>query len=215
MQSSKLKFKIKNFSTTNHKPQTTNQTGFTLIEILVTVAILGLISTVAISIFTSMTAAYNKSSIINELREEGSRVMDDMERLVRSSSEANCINAAGSPTTCPTSGLGLTLSEGSLEYLQNGSCKEVKFQKQSAANKNDHIYKFLSDCEVGAIGAGEMTNIDTTSGVNVLTLTFNVTGSDPKVVKIYLTLEQGLAAAGRQDYQANVNLETTVSTRSY
>ena len=206
-----------NNSITNYQLPITNysQKGFTLIEILVTVAILGLISTAAISIFNSMSAAYNKSSIINELREEGSRVMDDMERLVRASSDASCIDAAGSLMTCPTSGLGLTLNEGSLEYSQNGGCKEVQFQKQSAANKNDHVSKLLSVCEVGAIGAGEMTNTDRTSGVNVSALTFSVTGTGPKVVKISLNLEQGLAAAARQDYQASVNLETTVSTRSY
>ena len=185
------------------------QKGFTLIEILVTVAILGLISTAAISIFSSMTAAYNKSSIINELREEGSRVMDDMERLVRSSGEA----AIGG-----SSELILTLNTSSLEYQQNGQCKTVTLTLalgSVATNKNNYINKALSDCEGTASGAGEMTNTDRTSGVNVSALTFSVTGTGPKVVKISLSLEQGLAAAARQDYRASVNLETTVSTRSY
>ncbi|MBM4401769.1 MAG: hypothetical protein FJ044_00795 [Candidatus Cloacimonetes bacterium] len=178
-----------------------------MIEILVTVAILGLISTAAISIFTSMTAAYNKSRIINELREEGTRVMSEMETLVRASENAE---GSGSST------LILTLNSGSLEYQQNGQCKTVTLSLGSAtADKNNYINKALSVCEAAAIGAGELTNTNRTSGVNVSALTFSVTGSGPKVVKINLILEQGLDAATRQDYRASVNLETTVSTRSY
>ncbi|MDP2735545.1 MAG: hypothetical protein Q8P12_05040, partial [bacterium] len=53
------------------------------------------------------------------------------------------------------------------------------------------------------------------SGVNVTSLVFSVSNSDPATVSISISITQPLGAASRIDFQAGTTLQTTVSLRSY
>ena len=51
-----------------------NISGFTLIESLISIALLAVISTIAINIFSSAVQSYNKANILNELQQNGNYV---------------------------------------------------------------------------------------------------------------------------------------------
>ena len=65
-----------------------------------------------------------------------------------------------------------------------------------------------------------ITNTDTKSGVSVTNCKFNVVLSSvgvsaPPIVAVSFTVNQGVEAASRQDFMANVSFQTTISLRGY
>ncbi|MBU0708191.1 prepilin-type N-terminal cleavage/methylation domain-containing protein [Patescibacteria group bacterium] len=182
--------------------------GFTLIELLVSVAILAIVAGVGVTVFLSVTQSYTKAGIINNLRYEGSRVMEDLSRVIRS----------GTNLEASASTLTVTIDRESLEFNQNGSCETAVFQLDGVIGYNDRIRKSLSNCDETAVGAGVITDDDLVTGVNVRNLVFTVTDGGtvrPDRVDISLTLEEGLFAPNRQEYTAEVVLTNSVSTRRY
>lgn len=80
------------------------QEGFTLIEILVVTVILGLLLTVAANVFISILGSQNKTSLLAEIRQNASLVIDTFERDVRSAQRA----ALGCASPCESNTLTLT-----------------------------------------------------------------------------------------------------------
>ena len=60
-----------------------SRTGFTLIELLVVTAIIGVLAVVSATIFSSILKSQNKTTIINEARQNGNILIDKFERDVR------------------------------------------------------------------------------------------------------------------------------------
>lgn len=188
--------------------------GFTLIEILMALAVLGIVAGVSVTVFLSVMQSYTKSVIINKLRSEGSRVMEDLSRVVKGGNEL--IGVGAGP---PYENLTVILDRESLEYAQNGNCETVNFVYQLAGSDyNNGILKNLSDCDGTKVGEGEITDDDWITGVNVSSVSYTVTdggGLRPDQINIELVLEQGLGAPSRKEYAAGVTLRNTVSTRDY
>lgn len=188
--------------------------GFTLVEILVAIGILGVIGGIAVTIFTSITNAYNKSLIINELQQEGSRVMEGISSVVQS---GESLSGGGT-------GLIVVNDELGLEYLSNGNCKTTIFTLYPAVSgvSNGRLIKSYEDkdgnlCSSG-IGGGAITDSDSVSGISVTAASFQIFpggGVWPDRVEVMLTIEQGEEAPARQDYQSKAELRSTISTRSY
>ena len=195
--------------------------GVTLIELIVALAVLAVVAGVGITIFLSINQAYSKSVIIGKLRTEGTRVMEEMSRVIRSGTNLEGVSGtcSGSPPVC--TGLHVDLNKNSLEYEQNGNCETVEFQLVGAdAAHNNRITKAVTggtEC-VSPIGAGVVTDDDRTTGVDVQNLEFTIIdggGVYPDKVTINLKLGQGLDVPSRREYKAVVNLRETVSTRQY
>ena len=65
-----------------------------------------------------------------------------------------------------------------------------------------------------------ITSTDTVSGVDITNCSFTIIPtsggvSDPPIVSVSFTVNQGVAAASRQDFMANVSFQTTISLRGY
>ncbi|MBU1111008.1 prepilin-type N-terminal cleavage/methylation domain-containing protein [Patescibacteria group bacterium] len=185
--------------------------GYTLIEVLISLGVLAVVAGVGITILLFVTQLYAKAVISNNLRKEGSRIMEEVTRIVQGA--GNLTGGGGSLTA--------TLDLDSLEYKQNGRCETVILQLETPGPTDDfngRLLKSLSDCEDSAVGAGVITSDDRVTGINIASLNFVVTDGGalrPDQVIIEITLEQGLDAPNRQEYKSSVSLRNVISTREY
>lgn len=79
----KRKFKI--------QPQDVQQ-GFTLVEILTVVAVLAIIGTLFVIIFTRTLRGSNKSQIILSIKQNGQSVLESMDKTIRNSKDVICVS---------------------------------------------------------------------------------------------------------------------------
>jgi prepilin-type N-terminal cleavage/methylation domain-containing protein len=70
-----------------------NQKGFSLLEILVVVSIIGLIAGVTSDIFIQIIKSSNKANIVTEIKQNGDAVMNQLERIIRNSEEVTAIGS--------------------------------------------------------------------------------------------------------------------------
>jgi prepilin-type N-terminal cleavage/methylation domain-containing protein len=97
----------------------TNSSGFTLIEILVSIALLSILSGIGVTIFAVTNNSYARAAKVNLMQAQTSQAMEQFERSVRSASSVTLINDASSPS-CPANSsscvLTLTMPSNSIDY---------------------------------------------------------------------------------------------------
>jgi prepilin-type N-terminal cleavage/methylation domain-containing protein len=69
-----------------------NQKGFTLIEIVVVIAIIGIVTGITSDVFIQIIKASNKANIVTEVKQNGDSVLNQLDRIIRNAEE---ITAAG------------------------------------------------------------------------------------------------------------------------
>lgn len=193
------------------------KSGFTLIELLVTVGVLSIIAGVSVTIFLSISAANNKAQVMTQLKNEGGRLVREVGNLVYAASnlepgEITCVYGSN----CES--LKITLNDRSLEYQQNGNCKEVKIGRLTPAGANAYVYKSYAGLGCSSARTEKLTNDSASTGINVTSLFFNVNDgglTKPDQVRVSLSLEQSVSAPKRGDFEAQVSQESEFSTRSY
>ncbi|MBI2020280.1 type II secretion system protein [Candidatus Daviesbacteria bacterium] len=68
--------------------------GFTLVEMLVVIAVLGVIGSLILAIFTSTLRGSNKSQIISIIKQNGQSVLETMDKTIRNSEGVVCVSSA-------------------------------------------------------------------------------------------------------------------------
>lgn len=163
--------------------------GYTLIELLVSIGIISIVAAIGVDIFLNITRSYNKANIITQIEQNGNLALSQMSYEIRNARSVS-----------PTSGTTSTLS------LVNQDGQDVVFSfVPQTGSANGYV----------ARNSIPLTDNSYSNGVNVIQLSFTVTGVNPLVVSITLALAQPLGAPGRVDYQAQTTLTTTVSLRTY
>ena len=71
--------------------------GFTLVEILVVMAIMAVVGTIMVAIFTNTLRGSNKSQILAVIKQNGQSVLADMNRVIRGADDIICPQS-GSPS---------------------------------------------------------------------------------------------------------------------
>lgn len=190
-----------------HEQENESQQGFTLIELLVSIGIVGAVIGIVFTTYLTAYRGYNKSVIISSLQEEGARIHDIFSRSIRSSVDATYVDGD----------LQLTIDEKSLEFQENGGCNTVQFSfVEPDGTANGYIEKKGVGCTLA--NGGILTKTTGTIDINVidflLTVEENPT-SQTKLVKLLISLQQGVAAPDRTDYKDSVDIELSVATRGY
>jgi len=184
-----------------------NMNGYTLIELLISIGVLGLVSGVIISSFLSLSAAYDKADVVVKVNHEGSRIMEQLSRLIRSSHEA----------TLSGSNLILTIpaDNSNLEYKANGNCTQEEIYWSNGSNPWS-INKRSSSCASPAVCSVSTPCVLTSTDVHVENLVFNVTEypNQPDIVSITFELQQNQSLSDPQQ-QSSMTFERVVSTRGY
>lgn len=187
-------------------------TGFSLIEILVSIALLSLMSGIGISLYAIVNNSYSRANTISNIQSQGSSMMEQMERTVRSATNATV------STPCDGTGCTLTLTvpTQSLDY-QTKNCTTIAYAWQQS---NGTLTRSWQNCSNGDT-SGSIALFDTTSNASItvdkiatadsiFTLNSSVNGA-PTSVLVSMNLLQG----GGVSNPSQVPFVTTISLRDY
>lgn len=115
--------------------------GFTLIEILVVIAIVAIAGTILVAIFTNTLRGSNKSQILSAIKQNGQAALDTISIAIRSSDTIICPPLpAPSPPASPTT----SVTSQNLVVAKEGSYTRFRFVEPSpspAATVNGYIEK--------------------------------------------------------------------------
>ncbi len=190
--------------------------GFTLLELLVVTAILGILVGIATSVFIGILRSQNKTSIENEARQNANLAMSLLERDVRSAQDVTC---SGVP--CPGTGVStITLTTGPGQTI-TWTCVPQVPPLPGPSTSNGYIQRTDSS----GLPPQTLTNTDTATGVNIICDNpnlappndpFVVTGAGARrLVSFGFIVEQGVLAPTRADYKIRLPFATTVGTRVF
>jgi prepilin-type N-terminal cleavage/methylation domain-containing protein len=101
--------------------------GFSLIEILVTLVIVGILGTVATQTLINILRNQSKAEIIKEVKQNGDYVLSKMEVEIRN---ARAVGIIGGSSACNTSGYGLTITNPD-NSVTNLICINHRLQEQN------------------------------------------------------------------------------------
>ena len=73
--------------------------GFTLVEFLVVISILGIAGGLVLSIFTNSLRGSNKSQIVSLIKQNGQSILEIMDKTIRESDDIVCFNNSTSAST--------------------------------------------------------------------------------------------------------------------
>lgn len=162
--------------------------GFTLVELLVAVSLIGIVGGIAtIILFTTLQGA-SKSDIMREVKQNGDYAISVMERMIR--------NANSVVVGCPAG---------------PGSQIRPSLTIKNRDNQTTSFALSLSGDQIASTG-GMLTNNKVTASNLLFTCTR--TRGSPDVVSISFDLAQR-AITFRPEERASINFKTTVSLRTY
>jgi len=176
--------------------------GFTLIEILVVVGILGIITVVSSTMFFTVFKGSGKTKALTKVKENGDYALSVMERLIRDSQEV-ITNSDNKVCESGMNKIKLKRIDGTLiEFacLEEGTANG-RIASNSARLTSDEVK--LDSCSFDCGCPAAYPNC-TSEGAKFF----------PKTVTIKFTLSQ-VAATVRPEEQAIVNFQITVNTRNY
>lgn len=184
--------------------------GFTLVEIVVVIALFGLLSMVAANFLVSVIQSSNRTTIENEVRENASRIMEDIASEVRG---AGCVwydNAAGSMRLYPdarcasSASVTYSIDAAGVFSKQSGVGAPVALSSPKVAVCSDS-----GSCSSSGCSPRGLTVTPTSAQDPSLPLI----PSSARAIIINLSVRQN-SISTRQDFCAKVNLENTVSPRN-
>jgi len=173
----------------------------TLLELVIVIAVVGVVFIVGVEIFGQIIKNSNKANVISEVKQNGTIALSFLEQEIRSaraactSSPINELRLDKSGTACTTSLVKFICTAGA-----PGANGKLQYDK-------------------GTGMVVDITNTDPISGIDITNCpswySLQIRAGAPTVVKITLKINQGVQAPTRYDFLANVTLETSVSLRTY
>lgn len=172
------------------------QKGFTLVELLVAIGILGVVGGIAtIILFTTLRSA-SKSDIMREVKQNGDYAISVMERMVRNAQGVETVDNS----SCSTTG---NCGAGTCMKIKNPDGRTTNFLKENVGD----VFKIASN-------SGTYLTSNKVTVVGDLNFTCTRTPGKPDVVSINFTLSQP-GTPTRPEERASINFQTTVSLRTY
>lgn len=183
--------------------------GFTLIEFVVVIGILGFVVTSSVFFLNSVLRSANQANVTQEVKQNGQVVLDSLDRQIRGSIGASGVDA------------GPDYTEIMLTRLNDDPLYIKCFTDGASGVKNNRIATAVS--ATGTPSYVSISNDNTVTGVNITGCKFNIVAATvsaqgvqvPAIVSVYFTASQGLDAPSRQDFQAQAPFQTTISLRTY
>ena len=97
------------------------QQGFSLIELLVSMALLSIMAGIGLSVFAIINTSYNQSQALSKMQTQGSQVLEVIERSIRGGSNVEVVDS--SADGCDRAAcLKIEIPSSSLVYQINGGC---------------------------------------------------------------------------------------------
>jgi len=207
----------------NAKRLTLNaERGFTLLEFLVVLGILAITVGSTLLFLSSVLRGSNKTNVATEVKQNGQTVLNSLEKQIRNAVDAqdqDDIPSLGIDTIkltrqdenplyikCfPHGALGPPYTyNGWLGSAVSASGIPGDGAYTSFTNKEDTISGVDINCHPDPPNCDGLKVIPSSTGV-----------SSPPIVSVCFVANQGIDAPSRQDFQANVTFQTTISLRRY
>lgn len=177
-----------------------DQTGFTLVELLLVVALMSLAVGVTGDILVSLIRSYNKSQVLNEIEQNANFVAQKLSKELRNATQIVRLDPSGDSP--PNVG---------------DSYNEIEFLDTSG---NTIIYKVTAGGVITRnVGSGDqaLTVNNPPSGVTAscigaATDCFTLIGSAPQVIEISIKIEQSGSPASKV-FQGEIDIEDTIVIR--
>ncbi len=175
------------------------KSGFTLIEILVSIVILGIVAVIGSQMFFSILKNTAKTRTLAEVKQNGNHALAVMIRMIRN---ARSIELNSDDQTCE---LGMKKLK-----IMNPDWEWTEFQFNEDPDPEKRRVIFATESHTDDLTSGEVA-IDTTKAY-----TFDCIdpGDGPPTVTINFTLIQ-VEVGARAEEAARVDFRTTVSLRTY
>lgn len=186
-------------------PQLHKNLGFTLVELLVVIALFSLLASVGADIFAPMIRAYNKTNVQNEVNQNGRYTLSLLEQQIRNAKRIVSFNSdtISSSIQIEDYGNNLVTFDRGEETVGCPAGKNNGFLRLTRLGRNP-----LSNVS--------LTNRDKRKGVNVKNFVIDVnTLVSPNVVSFKLQISQACGASLNVDYLAETVFSTTVALRNY
>jgi len=166
--------------------------GFTLVEILVVIGLLGIIVAIGSNMFFTTLRSSSKSKILTTVKQNGDYALATIERLIRDSEKV------------------ITNSDGSLCVAGMNKIKTKRL------NGDEIEFSCEGEGTTDSLIASNSARL-TSSDVKVDSCSFDCSSQGefyPQVVMINFTLSQA-AVTTRPEEQASLNFKATVTTRNF
>jgi prepilin-type N-terminal cleavage/methylation domain-containing protein len=200
--------------------------GFTLIEILVSMALLSILAGIGVSMFGIVNNSYNRANRINTIRTQGSQALEQLERSIRGATSAStdCTNGT---TNCS---LVLVFPTDSIDYISNGAgCTQITYawiKPDFSAKTNGQLTSQYGNCTPGpAPSLASLFDADNQVGVSVeaassatpiFTINNPASGNSTPTITTKFTLWEGVKnSSATPTNRANVPYTSTTSLRNY
>lgn len=170
--------------------------GFTLVEILVAIAIVAMVGMILALIFINTLRGSNKSQILSVIKQNGQAAMDTLDKTIRNADNVACISASGD----------------TLAVVKNGIYTRFRF-------KNDYIEKEnLSDftataCSDPSVSPVTLTNTDPKTGVSVTDGSFASDSLPGYKTAVTINFKLGAGVDADQSISDPVEFKTTIGLR--
>jgi len=180
------------------------QNGFTLVELLLVVALMALAVGVTGDILISLIRSFSKSTVLNEIEQNANFVSQKLTKELRNATQV--VRLDDDVAALPLS-VGDTFNE--IEFIDN-------------SGSNNIIYKVVADGRItrdSGDGSGDqdLTVNTTTTGVTVSCIgggdaCFTLIGDAPQVIQISLSIEQA-GTPGSKIFEGEITIEDTIVIR--
>lgn len=182
--------------------------GFTLVEILVSIAALGLISVALSQSFAAITRANTKADLVKDIKQSGDFANRRLEQMIRESvSIGDCSGGTSKELTLINRDSYQTI----LRCQWDDDNKIARLASVSGTQEDPPI-DYLTGTNVTLGGA---TSCDDAEMSLVFTCS-NISG-DLNSVQVYYSLFQAsqIPGQGNRSQQAHADFQTTINTRNY
>ncbi len=192
--------------------------GFTLIEFLVVLGILAITVSSTLLFLTSVLRGSNKANVIAEVKQNGQAVLESLERQIRNGVGAEQVGLVENNT------VKIIRQDHDPLYIRcfsnvslNGYIGSVASDTTDVTGPGDlqYISMTFKDDLVSGVDIDCPDSTDIANGCAFRVIPSSAGGISPPVVSVCFYANQAAQAPSRQDFQAKVKFQTTISLRKY
>ena len=188
-----------------------NLKGFTLVEMLVVIGIMGLTIGSTLVFLTSVIKGSNQANVTAEVKQTGQVVLDSLERQIRNGIDAQLLLSDPNSLKITRSGLSPLYIRcfPSVPETKNGWIGTV-VRATDPTLESDYT-SLTSSSEL-------VSGVDMVCSTSSSPSAFNVipsSSTSPAIVTVNFTVNQAINAPSRQDFLAKAEFQTTISLRQY
>ena len=190
--------------TMNKQAMPAGRQGFTIVELVVVIAIFGILAVISTNFLISMIKNGNQTSVQNEVRQNAARIMDDLSSAIRN---GGCVDYVLSASPVLQS---VTVYPGS-------NCSGIVGTIKYEVDATGQMSKTIDNVSAGTLNSNKVSicsNPGCGGGSCTPGLVISPSGQSTRAVQVKLTVQQSIGNAARSDFCASAILENTVTPRN-